>query len=110
MTITDSYLADDSNDEASSQKVQSLDRKLEHIMSQEISVVPETEEYQDSSIEGSLPLRRKGYCGCFVRLSQKWPRLFAIIFKVIIPLLSLIGLSMLFGHWLAQLEGNNIPY
>ena len=48
---------------------------------------------------------RSDHSGCFACLEYKWPRAFAIVFKVMIPLLSLIVLSMIFGFWLAHAEG-----
>ena len=44
-------------------------------------------------------------CNTLLRISDNWPRLSAIIFRVIIPMFSLIIISMAFGFWLAQIEG-----
>ena len=41
---------------------------------------------------------------CLIRLKEKWPRTYALVFKVIIPLLSLIIISMIFGYWIAHVE------
>lgn len=46
-------------------------------------------------------------CSCWVwfkGLSMKYPRSFALNFGVICPLFLLIGVSLFFGYWIAQLE------
>lgn len=43
-------------------------------------------------------------CPCCLTLPQKWPRTFGILMGIVVPLFSLIGVSLLFGFGLAKLE------
>ena len=43
-------------------------------------------------------------CPCCLTLPQKWPRTFGILMGIVVPLFSLIGVSLLFGFGLATLE------
>ena len=42
--------------------------------------------------------------GCYRRGSKKFPRTFALFFDVILPMFSLIFVSLIFGYWLAKVE------
>lgn len=46
--------------------------------------------------------RRRNCCTCF---SNRFPRLFAILFGIHIPLFVLVLLSCIFGYWIAHIEG-----
>ena len=43
-------------------------------------------------------------CPCCLTLPQRWPRTFGILMGIVVPLFSLIGVSLLFGFGLAKLE------
>jgi len=43
-------------------------------------------------------------CPCCLDLPRRWPRTFGILMGIVVPLFSLIGLSLLFGFGVASLE------
>lgn len=109
MTVMNLYpKGDDAGgiDEAVEKPHQFQERALEQGMTQGSSVSDGDATQENSN---ASPLRRpiraaNRLAHAIVRTAENWPRIFALIFRVIIPLFSLIIISIGFGYWLAQIE------
>ena len=52
----------------------------------------------------------KKRCSVLRSLPRRFPRTFALIFQVFLPLYSLIGIAMIFGYFLCRIEGPGEKY
>lgn len=65
--------------------------------------IPQDSKVQDASPSQTQDTPRKG-CSLCRSLQRRFPRTFALIFQVFLPLYSLIAIAMVFGYFLCRLE------
>ena len=77
----------------------------EGILPEESSAQPDADEKQDiAPPQTQDPIKQKRRCSPCCGIPRRFPRTFALIFQVFLPLYSLIAIAMIFGYFLCRLE------